>query len=288
MSKVVLMTDSASDISVENEKEYGIKIICFQHAFGDKTYISRKDFNNQEYYRLLESFDGIPTTSQITPFTFQEIYEQEFADGCTDLIYVSINSKGSATHGNAVMAKELFFDDHPEAEGTMKIHIIDGRGYTGGYGYAVVEGAKMLKNGASADEVVAYITDWCDHCQIFFVPYTLKYAAKSGRINGATAFLGNALGIKPLMWIKEQAINDVAKIRGEKNIIKTVTEHTLNEMKPQTPYLIVCGNHPESAKEMAEAMTNKVGYPPVDIYEIGAEIAANAGPKVVGVIFYKK
>lgn len=288
MSKIVLMTDSASDISVENEKEYGIKIICFQHTFGEKTYVSRKDFDNRKYYQMLEEFDDIPTTSQYTPFGFQEIYEKEFADGCTDLIYVSINSKGSATHGNAVMARELFYDERPEARDRMNIHIIDGRVYTGGYGYAVVEGAKMLKSGASAQEVVDYITDWCDHCQIFFVPYTLKYAAKSGRINGATAFLGNALGIKPLMWIKDQAINDVAKIRGDKNVIKSVLEHTLTEMKPQSPYLIVYGSAPELCDDMAKAMTDAVGYPPADTYEIGAEIAANAGPKVVGVMYYKK
>lgn len=288
MSKIVLMTDSASDISAENEQKYGIKIICFQHTFGDKTYISRKDFNNRQYYRMLENFDGIPATSQYTPFAFHEIYEQEFAEGCTDLIYVSINSKGSATHDNAIMAREIFYDEHPDARDTMRIHIIDGRVYTGGYGYAVVEGAKMLQNGACAEEIIEYITDWCDHCEIFFVPYTLKYAAKSGRINGAAAFLGNALGIKPLMHIRDQAINNVAKIRGEKNVIKSVLEHTLSEMKPNSPYLIVYGDHPESNLEMAKAMTDAVGYPPEDAYEIGAEIAANAGPTVVGVIYYKK
>lgn len=288
MAKIVLMTDSASDISVENEKNYGIKIICFQHTFGDKTYTSRVDFDPKKYYQMLEEYPDIPSTSQITPFEFQEIYKTEFEAGCTDLIYVSINSKGSATHDNAVMARELFFDDQPEARETMRIHIIDGRVYTGGYGYAVVEGAKMLQQGATAQEVVDYITDWCDHCQIFFVPYTLKYAAKSGRINGATAFLGNALGIKPLMWIKDQAINDVAKIRGEKNVIKSVLEHSVAEMKPQSPYLIVYGSDPALREEMEKAMTAAVGYPPVDAYEIGAEIAANAGPKVVGVIYYKK
>lgn len=288
MSKTVIMTDSASDISRENEEKYGIKIICFQHAFGDKTYISRKDFNNREYYQLLEGFDGIPATAQVTPFEFQEIYEQEYADGCNDLIYVSINSKGSATHDNAVLASQLFFDEHPEARDTMHIHVIDGRVYTGGYGYAVVEGARMLADGASADEVVEFITDWCDHCEIYFVPYTLKYAAKSGRINGATAFLGNALGIKPLMLIKDQTINDVAKIRGDKNVIRTIKAHSMERMKEGKPYLIVYGSDPALGREMADAMTEAVGVPPADLYEIGAEIAANAGPKVVGVMYYAK
>ena len=71
MSKIVLMTDSASDISIENEKRYGIKVLCFRHAFGDATYTSRLDGDNEEYYRMLANFDGVPTTSQITPFEFE-------------------------------------------------------------------------------------------------------------------------------------------------------------------------------------------------------------------------
>ena len=57
------------------------------------------------------------------------------------------------------------------------------------------------------------------------------------------------------------------------------------EMIPQTPYLVVYGNDTSVRDEMAQAMTKKVGYPPVDFYQIGSEVAINAGPKVTGVIF---
>lgn len=287
MAKIVLMTDSASDITVENEREYGIRVVCIKHAFGEKNYISRVDFDNEKYYQMLDEFSGIPATSQITPFEFEEIFAEEYEKGCEDLIYVSINSRGSATYGNAQAAKESFYDEHPEAREKLRIHLIDGSNYTGGYGYAVVEGARMLRAGESVERVVEFITDWCSHCEIFFVPYTLKYAAKSGRINGAAAFLGNTLGIKPLMLIRDRAINDVAKIRGEKNVIPTVMERTLQEMKEGTPYLIVYGSDREVGRKMAQAMTERLGYPPADLYQIGAEIAANAGPRLVGVIYYR-
>lgn len=286
MSKIVLMTDSASDITAENEAAYNIRIICIKHAFGEKSYVSRVDFNNETYYQMLDEFPGIPTTTQVTPFEFEEIFNEEYGKGCEDLIYVALNAKGSATHGNALAARETFYDEHPEAREKMRIHIIDGRTYTGAYGYAVVEGAKMLQAGESVDRTVEFITDWCSHCEIYFVPYTLKYAAKSGRINGAAAFLGNTLGIKPLMLIQNGEINDVAKIRGEKNVVKTIMEHALPRMKPQTPYLIVYGSDRTVGEAMAQAMTEHLGYPPADLYQIGAEIAANAGPKVVGVMFY--
>lgn len=287
MSKIVLMTDSASDISVENEKKYNIKILSFRHAFGDETFISRVDGDNNVYYQKLDAFDGVPTTSQITPFQFQDIYEEEYQNGCTDLIYVSINANGSATNSNAHMAKDLFYEDHPEAEETMRIHVIDSGLYTGAYGYAVVEAAKMLEKGTSVEEVVAFIEDWCAHSEVYFCLHTLKYAAKSGRISGATAFLGNALGIKPLMHVKHGGINDAAKIRGEKNMVKTVVDYTLKNMKPNMPYCIVHGANVEDVKTMEDAMIAKVGYPAADYYQIGAEVAANTGPKVIGVIFYR-
>ena len=287
MSKVVLMTDSASDISFENEKKYGIKVLCFRHAFGDDTYTSRLDGDNDTYYRMLDSFDGVPTTSQITPFEFQDIYEEEYNSGCTDLIYVSINANGSATNSNAHMAAELFYDEYPEAKDIMRIHIIDSGLYTGAYGYAVVEAAKMLESGASVEDTIAFISDWCAHSEVYFCLYTLKYAAKSGRISGATAFLGNALGIKPLMHVKHGGIKDAAKVRGEKNMVKTVLDYTVKAMRPGSPYCVVCGSNVESIKDMEAAMTEKVGYPPADYYRIGAEVAANTGPQVIGIIFYR-
>ena len=287
MSKIVLMTDSASDISFENEKRYGIKVLCFRHALGDATYTSRIDGDHDEYYRLLSEFDGVPTTSQITPFEFQDVYEEEYNNGCTDLIYISINGKGSATNSNAKMAAELFYDDYPEARNTMRIHVVDSGLYTGAYGYAVIEAAKMLEAGNSVEEVLSFVNDWCSHAEIYFCMSTLKYAAKSGRINGATAFLGNALGIKPLMHVKYGGINDAAKIRGEKNMVKTVVDYTMKAMKPETPYCIVCGSNKSAIADMENAMVAKLGYGPSDYYYIGAEIAANTGPELIGVIFYR-
>ena len=77
MRKIQIMTDSASDISYEDEQKYGISVIPFPITLGDKTYISRVDFDNQQFFDLMAQYDEIPKTSQITPFQFQEIYLQQ-------------------------------------------------------------------------------------------------------------------------------------------------------------------------------------------------------------------
>lgn len=288
MSRIKLITDSASDISEKNEKKYNIKVIPFKVAMGDKSYVSRVDFNNEKFYNMMEAYDGLPLTSQVTAFEFEEIYEEQYRDGVTDIICVLINGQGSATYNNSVMAKDNFFENHPEAVGKINITSIDSRSYTGAYGYPVVEAAKMIERGESAEKIVEFINHWVENCTIFFAPYSLKYAKKSGRIPSAAAFVGDALGLKPIMRIFDHVITTDNKVRGEKMIIPTIVQKTADEIEPQTPYCVVYGSDSSVCDEMVKAMTQKLGYPPEDCYQIGAAIAVNAGPKVVGTIFKKK
>lgn len=285
MPKIKIMTDSASDISAENEKKYDIHIIPFKVALGEKSYTSRVDFDNEQFYGMMDEYDGIPVTSQITAYEFMENFKELYYDEYTDVIYVSINSEGSSTYSNAVMAREQFYEEIPDAKNEFRITVIDGRSYTGGYGYAVVEAAKKAQKGTPAKEIEAFIRDWVDNCVIFFGMYSLKYAKKSGRIPAAAAFVGEIMGLRPVSRIQHNQITTEAKVRGDKALVPKILELTVGEQIPKTPYCIVYGRDPEVRDEMVQAMTKKVGYPPVDCYKIGSEVAVNAGPKVVGVIF---
>ncbi len=89
----------------------------------------------------------IPTHAQFNPFVFTQCFEEAFRRACRCLIHTAINSKGSATYQNAVQAREEFYEDYPEAEGTFHIHILDSHTYTMGYGWAVVQGARMAGMG---------------------------------------------------------------------------------------------------------------------------------------------
>ena len=285
MAKIKFVTDSASDISEAYEKKYDILILNFKVAMGDKSYTSRVDFDNKKFYKMLDAYDGVPVTSQITALEFLEVYKDLYKQGYTDIIFTSINSKGSATYDNSIMAVSMFYDEVPEAQGKINIYNIDGKGYTGAYGYPVIQGAKKARKGMAAKDIVSFMTDWIENCVIFFAPYTLKYARKSGRIPSAAAFVGEVMGLKPIMRIQDNKIVTETKVRGERSVIPKILDLTLEEMIPKTPYCIVYGNDEAVMEEMAQAMIKKVGYPPEKYFQIGAAIAINAGPRVVGVIF---
>lgn len=288
MSKIQIMTDSASDISFEDEKNYSISVIPFPVTLGDKTYISRVDFDNEQFYNLMAQHSEIPKTAQITPYQFQEIYLREAGAGVTDLIMVLINSKGSSTYDNSIQAIELFYEEHPEYRDVFHIHSIDGMGYNALYGSPVVHAAKMREQGASVEEILKYLTEILPKRQIYFGIYDLKYAAKSGRIPTAAAFVGTKLNLKPVMKIFDRSITTAAKCRGERKLVEKVAEMSTADMEPGTAYELIYGNDTACLEELRELMVQKLGYEPSSAYQIGAAVAANSGPRIAGAAFTRK
>ena len=288
MGKIQIMTDSASDISYADEREYNISVIPFPITLGDKTYTSRVDFDNEQFYKLMAQYDEIPKTAQITPFQFQEIYLRQARSGVTDLVLVLINSKGSSTYDNSVQAIDLFYEEYPEYRDVLHIHSFDGMGYNALYGSPVVHAAKMCAEGASLEEILNYLTDILPRRQIYFGIYDLKYAAKSGRIPTAAAFLGTALNMKPVMNIFDRSITTAAKCRGERKLVEKVAEMSIAAMEPGSPYEIVYGSDSSCLEELRRLMVQQLGYEPAAVYQIGAAVAANSGPRVVGAAFTRK
>ena len=287
MRKIQIMTDSASDISAADEKQHSISVIPFPVTLGGKSYTSRVDFDNEGFYALMAEHDDIPTTSQITPFQFVDIYLQQARAGVTDLILVLINSKGSSTYDNSVQAIRLFHEDYPEYP-DFRVHSFDGMGYNACYGVPVVEAAKMLEAGAGVEEICAWLEDVLPRRQVYFGIYDLKYAARSGRIPTAAAFLGNKLNLKPVMKIFDREISTAAKCRGEKKLVEKIAQLSLSDMEPGTPYQLIYGCDESCLEEIRAAMREALGYEADAVYQIGAAVAANAGPRVVGVAFTRK
>ena len=234
---------------------------------------------------MLLAASQIPTHAQLTPFVFSQCFHEAFQDGYRCLIYTAINSKGSATYQNAVQAREEFYENFPEAKETFHIHILDSHTYTMGYGWAVVQGARMARDGADEGEVVAYIQDWIDHARVIFAPLDLRFAKKSGRVSAAAAFMGDALGLKPIMTFENGDSKVLSKVRGEKNVVPALLELCRKTRKPGTPYLVIEGNNREQAARLEAESAKELGESAAMTYPIGGVVAINAGPNLIGLVY---
>ena len=285
MARIKFTTDSAADIPVSLREELDIQVLPFPIAMGDREYNDGFDFTPQEFYDMLLSAPQIPTHAQLNPYVFSEVFEAAWEAGYTDLIHTSINSKGSATCANAYQARGEFYKDHPEARETFHIHIIDALNYTMGYGWAVVQGARMAADGSQSQEIVDFIQDWVDHVRVIFSPLDLRFAKKSGRISAAAAFVGEALGLKPVMTFTDGESKILAKVRGEKAVVSRLVELCKAERRAGTPYLMILGNNVEQSDRLLDLCRLELGEQPALCYHIGGVIAINAGPNLIGLVY---
>lgn len=285
MIQYKVYADATADIPPELLKRYQIGLLPIPVTIGDKSFQSGLELSNEEFYRLMEEYEGIPVTSQITPYQFQELFEREWKAGTEALILFLINSKGSATYGNAVVTREAFYQEHGDAKGQIDIQLIDGGSYSAAYGSVALLAAQKLEMGVSVKDVLALVQEQVKKQCLYFGMYTLKYAGKSGRIPSAAVFVGEALGIKPIMRIFDHEIVTAGKARGDKKLIKELAKMAAGDMAPKTPYCMVYGSDLKARDELQEELIRRVGYPPVYQFQVGPAVAINAGPRMVGVSF---
>ncbi len=285
MGKIKIFTDSASDIDMKTAEKYNIDVKGFNILIDEKTYIEGKDISAVEFYEKLKNSSDFPKTSQLTFLQFVDFYADYYNQGYTDVIYVSITSTGSATYNNACVASERFYEEYPDAKGKFNIHVIDSKAYSGCYGYPVIKAASKIQKGADISDVLAFINDWLSSVEVFFIPYTLEYIKKSGRLSSAAAFVGELLGLKPVISIIDGISENAEKVRGEKAVIPKLISIAKNRMIPKTPYVLLRGSLDEETQNFEKELIREMGYPPEYICYVGATISCHVGSKLLGIIY---
>ena len=288
MQKIKFIADTASDIPDDLLAKYNIDMPSVPITIEGKEYWERRSFSIHEFYRILEGTKEIPKTSRVPADDFLSCYKKAYEQGYTDVICVTINAGGSGTNMSAHMAKELFYKKAPEAADKINIHIVDSKTYTMVYGYPVVESAKMAQDGKSAGEILDYLKDFFDTCEVYLACYTLEYARKSGRISSVAAFAGGALGLKPVVAMIDGGTKVVAKVRGEKRLLPQLVKIYEEKRDDKDGFLMIaCGEVAEYGLELQQMLQEKLERE-VPIFNIGASIAINSGPKIAAIAFRGK
>lgn len=284
--KVKILTDSGCDITRESEQEWAkyLSVMPFVVTIQGKEYLDRIDISEDEIYKVLKEQDEIPKHSQINQIQFEEKYRELYAEGIREIIVDVINAAGSQTYAQSVVAAENIKEEFPD----LKIYNIDSKNYSLHYGFPIIEACKKLNEGQSVESVVAYLTDWAEHSEAFIVGFGLRHMKKSGRISAAASFLGELMGLKPLIMLHGPTTAVVKKARGEKAVIDAAVETVSSRMIPQTPYFLVTTTRPELDKELIEKLTKKIGYAPAYISKCGVVVSCNAGPDFIGVFIKSK
>lgn len=288
LQKIHFITDSTCDIPVEEENKLpNLDILPVPITVDGKGYYERLSFDQDEFYRMVETSEAIPSTAHVLPTDFCEKYKAAYKNGCTHIVHLTIFSGASAMNDAAQLAKKMFFEDFPGAE--IVIEIIDSNCYTMGFGYPLIVACKMAQTGSSFEEILTYVHSYLNKVEIYFCPFTLKFVKKSGRVSCTAAFVGELIGLRPVI----SAVGTttiVEKVRGNGAVVPYLAKlfaqrRDKGNGKQNPPYMILAAKDNDAIAELAAICEKEAGYPPIGIYKIGASITINTGPEIVGLTF---
>ena len=279
---ISIFSDRGCDICKENEERYKdlLVILPFMVTIQGKSYTDRLDIQADEFYKILKEQQEIPKHSQITAIQFEDKYRELYEQGVRTIIVDVINAAGSQTCSNAELAKQNVAEELKD----LTIYVVDAQNYTLGYGYPIIEACKKLEAGQSAESVAAYLDDWGKHSDAYIIGFDLRHMKKSGRISAAASFLGELMGLKPLIYLGGAKTEVIRKARGEKAVIDAAVETIASRMIPETPWCVVTTTRPDCEKEFIDKMTKKLGYGPAMVEKTGVVVSCNAGPEMIGVL----
>ena len=275
---IQIVTDSTSDLSEQYRREHNITMLPLTIHFGSDSYRDTIDLDSKNFYSKLREAKELPTTSQVPPGEFEDVFHPMVEQG-DEVIVINIASLLSATYSSAVTAAQNVAPD--------KIHVIDSNSGSFGTALLVKRAVKLRGEGKlSAKQIADELNELAPRVRIYAVLDSLKYLKMGGRLSGSAAFIGTLLGIKPMVEVKQGKVNAIARIRGEKNIIKTLMEHFQNA-KPDLSYGVSFGN--ADAFDLMQDVIKR--FEPIlegaETHEsdLGAVIGTHTGPGVVGVGF---
>ena len=277
----VMITDSACDILPEKLKEWDVELIRLPYLFTDdgKEHLDQDQPMHEFYNEMREG--RVAKTSGINEDTFQNAFTS-FLEAGKDILYLAFSSGLSVTCENAKKVAAQLAEQFPE----RKIRVVDSLCASAGQGLFVYLSVKNRDKGMSLDENAdAMEADKLHLCHWFTVE-DLKYLKRGGRISAATALLGTALNVKPVLHVDNEGhLIKMIQTHGRKKSIRKMAEKLGETILEDTPIFISHGDCPEDAELLAKIIREDYGREVELITLIGSVIGAHSGPGTLALFF---
>ncbi len=278
--RVRMITDSASDIA---EKIDGVTVLPMPVSFGEETFEDGVDLSHAAFYDKLTAGNVLPTTSQVTPFRFEEAFEAAVAAGET-VVAVTLSSKLSGTFSAAKQASAAFPD---------KVFVVDSESAAMGERALVDLALRLRDAGLTAAEIAEKLDTEKKRIRLVALVDTLDYLKKGGRVSAVTAFAGGLLSIKPVIALRDGEVVVLGKARGSRagnNLLIEEIDRAGGIDFSMPFYLGYTGNddtllkqYIEDSRALWEGKTDTL-----PIKTVGGTIGTHAGPGAIAIAFFCK
>ena len=201
---VRILIDSTADLPREFRDR--MMVVPLTIHFGQEEFLDGVNITGTQFYEKLVESDVLPTTSQATPYDFQQYFEKAVEAG-DQVVAILISHKLSGTYQSACIAAA----DYPD-----QVYVIDSHSVALGSGILAQYALELADKGLTASEIADVITEKRDEVRLIALLDTLEYLKKGGRISKTAAVAGSLLSIKPVVEVRDGEILVLGKARGSR------------------------------------------------------------------------
>ena len=273
-----ITSDSTCDLN-NLVVERNIGILPLQVNLDAQPYRDGVDITPQDIFKFVSETKILPKTSAPSIGDYEEFFAEQLKT-YDEIIHFNISAKASGSHNAAQLAAEGFGG---------KVHVVDSMALSSGQGLLVMKAADLLEEGKSASEIVEEIKALRLKVNTSFVPDSLDYLHKGGRVSGMVNLAATVLKIHPLIYMQEGQLVPGKKYKGRMNMCIKNYIADLKDMYPnydKTRCFVTHSCADEDLVALAKDLV-KENFAFDEIIETvaGSIVTSHCGRNTLGVLF---
>ncbi len=277
--KIAIITDTDASLPADLAARYGIRQVPITILFGQESFLTEIDMSDAELFARVDREGKLPTTSAPSVGQFLEAFQAAAAEGADAIVCLCVSAAISATYNAALTAAGML----PEC----RIEVVDTQSVTMAQGFMCIAAAEAAAAGASVEGVIAAARDTGQRGHVYGALATLKYLAMSGRVGYVAAGMGNLLGVKPVLTLRDGKLDLLEKVRTRSKALGRVLELTQGALagRPVERMAVVHVAALDEAKSFAATLSSTLPCPEIVFADLTAGLSVHTGAGMLGVAF---
>ncbi len=279
--------DSNCELWHTTVKELGIEVIRMPYTLnGEESFYDMGENTDFSAFFNAMREGATAKTSALNEYDYINYFEPVLKEG-NDIFYVTFSHQMSATFNAMDAAIASLKEKYPDRE----IRAVDSKSISLGSGFITYYAALKYKEGATMDELEAFVNELAPHTAIYFAVESLVYLHRGGRVSGVSKVFGELLGIKPVLCFNDEGkIINIAKAKGFKKALEALRAYMREKADDVKNYkvFVLHADCEETGKKFVEDIRAEYPEAEIELQPVGPVIGAHCGPGTIGLIFHAK
>lgn len=279
---VRVVTDSTAHLPADVIAAANLRVVPISVTVSGEQGLEGVDIWPADVAKALGERRHVVTTSRPAPAEFAEVYRELLAGGASGVVSVHLSARLSGTYESALLGAEEFGD---------RVRVVDSAAAGIAVGFVALQASALAAKGGDVEAVRLAALAATERVQTLFYVDTLEFLRRGGRISAASALLGTAFAVKPILHVVRGEVVLKEKVRTSARGLARLADLAVEAAaESEVDIAVQHLDAADRAKALFEQLVASLADRVQDAYlsEVSAAVAAHTGPGVIGVTVHRR